>query len=492
MNLSPARPPLWLLIAWGIAALVLALRAGLYPAAMTGDEIWFTESAYQFLATGTPKRLIHPDLVGSATADFLPPVIMLLQAASLAVFGVSAQAVGLPSVVLMLLASTLVYTVARRAGAGPTAAGLAALSVFAAQTILRGALYVRYEGAVLAAFFGFLALVPVPGTLAAVGRGALVGIAGLAYYPTAPFVGLAALLIETGALRLFPARPSLRTLPGTALGFLIAAAPFLLYVGRYPQEFAAQILSNGAQNYGTAELLHRFADAAFWQGQRETLPEILALILGLAGTLLLPGKRAWAGAIALVSLPALIFPFNPRLLGVAVALLLCLAAVWGSQPGWLKRVAVIGLSAGSLGGAAMLALMGTVGLLQADGRDGAALGPLLKPYLTAPGPIAADQRAWLALRRDFPEREFLHALPSWAPPQVSVFEPAALRDPNFRVTYALVQTEIAEATLARAPALAHARADGRLVPLARLVLPVRPLPLAKAVPFDLTLYGPPR
>lgn len=492
MNLSPARPPLWLLIAWGIAALVLALRAGLYPAAMTGDEIWFTESAYQFLATGTPKRLIHPDLVGSATADFLPPVIMLLQAASLAVFGVSAQAVGLPSVVLMLLASTLVYTVARRAGAGPTAAGLAALSVFAAQTILRGALYVRYEGAVLAAFFGFLALVPVPGALAAVGRGALVGIAGLAYYPTAPFVGLAALLIETGALRLFPARPSLRTLPGTALGFLIAAAPFLLYVGRYPQEFAAQILANGAQNYGTAELLHRFADAAFWQGQRETLPEILALILGLVGTLLLPGKRAWAGAIALVALPALIFPFNPRLLGVAVALLLCLIAVWASQPGPLKRLATLGLAAGSLGGAAMLALMGTVGLLQADGRNGAALGPLLKPYLTVPGPIAADQRAWLALRRDFPEREFVHALPSWAPPQVSVFEPAALRDPDFRVTYALVQTEIAEATLARAPALASARADGRLVPLARLVLPVRPLPLARAVPFDLTLYGPPR
>lgn len=492
MNLSPVRPPLWLLIAWGIAALVLVLRAGLYPAAMTGDEIWFTESAYQFLATGTPKRLIHPDLVGSATADFLPPVIMLLQAASLAVFGVSAQAVGLPSVVLMLLASTLVYTVARRAGAGPTAAGLAALSVFAAQTILRGTLYVRYEGAVLAAFFGFLALVPVPGALAAVGRGALVGIAGLAYYPTAPFVGLAALLIETGALRLFPTRPSLRTLPGTALGFLIATAPFLLYVGRYPQEFVAQILANGAQNYGTAELLHRFADPAFWQGQRETLPEILALILGLVGTLALPGKRAWAGAIALVALPAVIFPFNPRLLGVAVALLLCLIAVWASQPGPLKRLAHLGLAAGTLGGVAMLALMGTVGLLQADGRDGAALGPLLKPYLTAPGPIAADQRAWLALRRDFPEREFLHALPSWAPPQVSVFEPAALRDPDFRVTYALVQTEIAEATLARAPALAHARADGRLVPLARLVLPVRPLPLARAVPFDLTLYGPPR
>ncbi|KJV08934.1 hypothetical protein VZ95_14570 [Elstera litoralis] len=47
-------------------------------------------------------------------------------------------------------------------------------------------------------------------------------------------------------------------------------------------------------------------------------------------------------------------------------------------------------------------------------------------------------------------------------------------------------------TLARAPALAAGRAEGSLVPLARLILPIRPLPLAKAVPFDLTLYGPPQ
>lgn len=491
MTADSARPPRWLLIAWGVAALILTARAGLYPAAMTGDEIWFSESAYQFLASGTPKRLIHADAVGSATADFLPPVVMLLQAAALAVFGISAFAVGLPSVLLMLLASLLVYTVARRAGASPEAAGLAALTVFAAQTILRGALYVRYEGAVLVSFLGFLALVPVAGRVAAAARGGLVGIAGLAYYPTAPFVGLAALLIETGVLQFFPTRPHWRTLGWAALGFLLAVAPFIAYIARYPAEFTAQILANGAQNYGTAELLHRFADPMFWQGQRETLPELLGLTLGGLLAALRPGQRAWAGVIALTALPALVYPFNPRLLGLSVALLLCLAALWASQMGSLRRIARLGLGVGTLGGIAMLGLMALVGLGQAGGRDGAALGPMLKPYLTAPGPIAADQRAWLALRRDFPDRDLLHALPSWAPPQVSVFEPLALRDPAYPIAYALVQTEIAEASLARAPALAAARAAGRLVPLARLTLPIRPLPIARTAPFDLTLYGPP-
>jgi len=487
---STTRPPLWLWAAWGAALIVLILRAGLYPAALTGDEIWFTESAYQFLQTGTPKRLIHPDGVGSATADFLPPIVMLLQTATLWLGGLTARAVGMPSVVLMMLASLLVYRVGRQAGASRGAAGLAALTVFGAQTILRGALYVRYEGAVLAAFLGFLALVPIAGRSAALGRGILVGIAGLAYYPTAPFVGLAALLIETGLLRPFGRAPNWRTIPWTALGFALAIAPFLIYVGRYPGEFTAQVLSNGAAHYGTAELLTRFADLSFWRGQRETLPESVALLAVLLLAFLRAETRAWAWTLLLLTLPALIYPFNPRLLGLSVALALCLAAVWASRSGWLQPLARIGLAGGTLAATAMLTLMGSVGFLQADGRDGAALGPLLKPYLTHAGPIAADQRAWLALRRDFPERDFLHALPSWSPPQVSVFEPSALRDPKFRVTYALVQTDIAEATLARAPALAAGRADGSLVPLARLTLPIRPLPLAKAVPFDLTLYGP--
>ena len=39
---SNTRPPLWLWAAWGTALIVLILRAGLYPAALTGDEIWFT------------------------------------------------------------------------------------------------------------------------------------------------------------------------------------------------------------------------------------------------------------------------------------------------------------------------------------------------------------------------------------------------------------------------------------------------------------------
>jgi hypothetical protein len=487
---SFARVPLWLWTAWGIALIVLILRAGLYPAALTGDEIWFTESAYQLLQTGTPKRLIHADGVGSATADFLPPIIMLLQTLALWVGGLTAGAVGAPSVLLMMLASVLVYGVARQAGATPSAAGLAALTVFGAQTILRGALYVRYEGAVLVAFLGFLALVPVTGRVAALGRGVLVGVAGLAYYPTAPFIGLAALLIETGLLRLFPTSPNRRVILWTTLGFTLAIAPFLLYVGRYPAEFTAQVLTNGAAHYGTAELLSRFADPGFWQGQRETLPESLALFVMLLLAFLRKGARAWAGMMLLLTLPALLYPFNPRLLGLSVALALCLAAVWASRKGGMKPVARLGLTGGALAATAMLGLMGSVGLLQAEGRDGTALGPLLKPYLTQPGVIAADQRAWLALRRDFPERAFLHALPSWSPPQVSVFEPLALRDPNFRVTYALVQTDIAEATLARAPALAAGRAEGSLVLLARIILPVRPLPLAKAVPFDLTLYGP--
>src|SRR3954469_22666845 len=75
--------------AWGFFALLMIVRAGLYPAVMTGDEVWFAEAARNFLADGIPTRLIHADAVGSAVADFLPPVIMLLQAGSFLLFGLT-------------------------------------------------------------------------------------------------------------------------------------------------------------------------------------------------------------------------------------------------------------------------------------------------------------------------------------------------------------------------------------------------------------------
>src|SRR5258706_16111822 len=118
-----ARQWLILALAWTAITVVLVARAGLYPAVMTGDEIWFSESALQFLQDGVPRRLIHADLVGSAEADFLPPIIMLVQAAAFLLLGVTPLAIAAQSILAPLAVVALVFLIARRAGAALAWAG---------------------------------------------------------------------------------------------------------------------------------------------------------------------------------------------------------------------------------------------------------------------------------------------------------------------------------------------------------------------------------
>src|SRR5260221_701198 len=102
-RLDPLARTWWALtLAWMAAAIVLVARAGFYPAVMTGDEIWFAESALNLVRHGLPQRLIHQDAVGSAQADFLPPVIMLIQALAFELLGLTPRAVAAQSVLAPL------------------------------------------------------------------------------------------------------------------------------------------------------------------------------------------------------------------------------------------------------------------------------------------------------------------------------------------------------------------------------------------------------
>ena len=114
MTTDPAAARPWLVpaLAWLAVAAVLVARAGLYPAVMTGDEIWFSESAFNLIRHGIPQRLIHADAVGSAQADFLPPVIMLVQTLAFLVLGltplaVAAQSILAPLAVIALIGPTM-------------------------------------------------------------------------------------------------------------------------------------------------------------------------------------------------------------------------------------------------------------------------------------------------------------------------------------------------------------------------------------------------
>src|ERR1700722_10286925 len=149
---AAARPWLVPALAWLAIAVVLAARAGLYPGGMTGDEIWFSESAFNLLRHGIPQRLIHQDAVGSAQVDFLPPVIMLVQALAFLLLGLTPLAVAAQSIVAPLAVIALIALIARGAGASVGWASVAGIALLGSQIFLRAGLYIRYE-ALVALFF---------------------------------------------------------------------------------------------------------------------------------------------------------------------------------------------------------------------------------------------------------------------------------------------------------------------------------------------------
>jgi len=319
LAIRPRAKPL-VLAAWSLLALLMIARAGLYPAVMTGDEVWFAEAARNFLEQGIPQRLIHADAVGSAVADFLPPIIMLVQSASFLVFGLTPIGVAAPSAGVPLIVMLLVFLVARRAGASTAAAGFASVAIFGSQLFLRAGIYIRYEVLVCASFLGYLVATDQAERAASsaarlawhFARGMLVAIAGLSYYPMAPFVGVAALVVEIWRWR--AARPQIAHLAALVLGFALPIVPFALYVAAYPQIFAAQILENGAHNYAGFELIRRFFDPSLWHQSRDAAPEMVGLGLYFAVGFALwrrqsANQRLLLLLAAITTLPALVYPF---------------------------------------------------------------------------------------------------------------------------------------------------------------------------------------
>ena len=131
-------------------------RAGLYPAVMTGDEIWFAESAFNLVQPGVPRRLIHADAVGSAITDYLPPVIMLVQALAFSLLGLTPLAVASQSIAAPLAVVALLFLIARRSGTTLMWAGLASVAILGSQLFLRASLYIRYEALVAVWFLAYL------------------------------------------------------------------------------------------------------------------------------------------------------------------------------------------------------------------------------------------------------------------------------------------------------------------------------------------------
>lgn len=468
----------WLIgFGWLLAAACLLYRSGLYPAAMTGDEIWFSDSAWHLLVDGRLRRPLHSGALSSEIADFLPPLTALIQALCFALFGVNAFAVGFQSVLAPLAIGLLVTALARRYGAQMHWAALAGFAALGTPSILRAALYIRYEALVLVCLLA--ALLARPPIL----RGALIGLAGLAYYPTAPFVGLAALAMEIS--RAGP-RPWLRL----AAGFAIPVLAFALWIAAYPAAFTQQVLQNGAGNYLTFELPRRLLDPDFWRGSIDALPEVAALLLlaGLVAIGRVPRTpRGILAALAILMLPLLIYPFSARLLSLPSVFLLIAAAQWATAHPRLIGYPLIG---GAVVASIVLPMLVFTAWFQSSGRDTRALSLALDQAMTEPGLAVIDQRAWLALKMAQPDRPLLQVMPASAPAQALAFQPKILLNSTVgtKIQYLVLNGNDFRDVIDRTPALRTLVGTGICVESESVIPSFKKLAWARNSPYELIVY----
>ena len=106
---GPLKPALWLSLLFALFHALIWARTGYFPGASTGDDQWFSESAYYLLSEGALRRPMHDDELGSLNHDFLPPLTNLVQAGMFLVFGIGQFGTNAQSSLWCLAISILVF-----------------------------------------------------------------------------------------------------------------------------------------------------------------------------------------------------------------------------------------------------------------------------------------------------------------------------------------------------------------------------------------------
>jgi 4-amino-4-deoxy-L-arabinose transferase-like glycosyltransferase len=480
----------------GLLALIW-LRTGIYPAASTGDDTWFSEPAYYLLHEGTLRSPWMADDRGSAERYFFPPVPAIIQAAAFALFGINSFGEMAQSSLVCTLLSLLVVCLARRNGASGPIALAAGIAIFGLQIVLQDSIRPRYEPWM--ATFLMLSLLLREwaqglgrrGWLIALFAGLSLGISCLSYYPYAPSALLAGLLP-------IPLKRAewLRYL-AVILGGSIMLVLFLLFIGSDWDLFARQMLGTGGYYFSWQNLLTPFrtllspSDPITWLMTGEALCLIfVSAILAIVNSA--GAARRFALQAIIMAAPFFVLGHPASLVAAGVLLILALAVCTKGSPqsSVLKTASVIAVVGAAIFGTLKIGFIVTVAWLQREGRDYSMVRTQLDRLVTEPGRVAADQPAWLALRpRLGPDQ--LHWLIDSGSPQTYLFRSMILREANAgaKFKYLVIVKGQLQSILRDYPGFRDDIATGRFHEIGQIHLPFRNLPIAPSSPYDLVVYG---
>jgi 4-amino-4-deoxy-L-arabinose transferase-like glycosyltransferase len=388
---------------------VIWLRTGLVPAASGGDEVWWSESGYQFLHEGVLRWHCLSDAKGSGFMSFWPPVAPLLQAAMMKVFGVTAFGIYAQSSLVCTLVMSVVYVLCRSLNIDRLNSLFATLCVFGAFMVCRRLVQVRMENltALATATVAWLVIRAASARtnrkqqMLGIAAGIVIGIGVFCYYPQSPFFVLACF----AAIFTLPQNRTFRFGIAVAAGVLPAVVLGAFWILPHWRLFTDQVLQTGSEHYvslfntrSVVTRLGNLSDFEIWIQQVEKWV-FMALAVFMWQTSRRPSVQMVSVMAVVSSLPMFFYGvLSPQVsegvLGIVLIFALYAEAGVSRSAGLLRAGKCYLIFVACLN----VALMGFTALYQREGRRYDSVAKALQEVIQPGRPVAISQRGWLALR----------------------------------------------------------------------------------------------
>jgi hypothetical protein len=489
-----------------IQLMVVWIRTPYLPAASAGDEIWTTEAGLFFNQQGGGLRApMVADDMGSSIKFMYPPLVCLGQALSLRIFGLNEFGMMALSSMGYTLTIIVLFLLLRQLKAPVGLSLLTCCALLGPFIIERDLLHVRPEALIPPLFLLFMlswlkGQDCVRGGLFSSMAGLLVGLSCIAYYPQAPFI-LAAAMVVTAPKGFRQAKNFLCFLAGGAViltGFLIWVNPdwgyFYKqviaighdYYGPWKGAAGLSVVSeaSGSTNmtrlgmvlwgeYGICLVVAVGCSVLYWRQNSVWLRLGLGAVICLGPPLLYqyPGRAVTGGMLCLLLIAGAVFQrtMNLTIRKVGLGILIALSAVGTAKAGFMVAV----------------------GVYEHGARSDAPIEKLINEVVKEPGKIGFSERAWLALRKIRPSAEDLHFFPNPEDPQAYAERSLILRSSEHlnEFAYFVVETDRLPALRSAYPILEAALAEGKFVQIGRVNSSVADMSITMSSPYDLTIFG---